>query len=80
MKWIKCKNEDEKLQAITDYCKEQIYNNNNQIKLYEALQNLSVDYVEEYANKINGLLIRNNKLETILRIINLDEFTSIMID
>lgn len=76
MKFIKCKNETEKLKVIADYCNEQIKNNNYNINFLKA----SKSYPSDYAEEIHELELKNKNFETILKIINADKLTSIMID
>lgn len=74
MKFIKCKNETEKLKAIEDYCNEKIKENNCRIDFFKAEQESPLDYAEE----LHELETRNAYFETIIKIIKADEFTSIM--
>lgn len=75
MKLVKCKNETEKIQAITDYCNAQIQEYNGRIQWFKTQQTSSLDYIDE----IDELKTRIAHFEKILEIIQADEFTSIMI-
>lgn len=76
MKFIKCKNEMEKLQAIKNYCSAQIKENNYNIEWLKANRKSSLDYADE----INELENKNADFNKIIEIINADELTSILID
>ena len=73
MEWIKCKNDAEKLEAIKDYCTQQINGNNGKIEWYKLNQECSLDYADE----IHELELVSKRFEKILEIINADEFTNI---
>lgn len=75
MKWIKCKNDTEKVQAIKKYCEEQIEENNFSINSYKADRSNSLDYAYE----IQELEMRNTRFENILKIIEANELTSVLI-
>lgn len=75
MKWIKCKNDTEKVQAIKKYCEEQIKENNFSINSYKADRTSSFDYAYE----IHELEMRNTRFENILKIIEADELTSVLV-
>ena len=75
MKWVKCKNDTEKVQAIKKYCEEQIKENNFSINSYKVDRASSFDYVYE----IQELETRNTIFENILKIIEEDELTSVLI-
>ena len=76
MKWVRCKNDAEKLQAIKEYCNSQITNNNYCIESYKLDRVSSLDYMEE----IHELEIRNKRFNDILRIIEADEFMEVLVD
>lgn len=75
MKFIKCKNETEKINAISNYCKAQIEENNRQINWLEAEKTSPLDYMDEIAEH-KRIIAHFNK---IIEIIEADEFTSVMI-
>lgn len=75
MEFVKCKNETEKLQAITEYCNAQIEKNNYNLNWYRSEQSSPLDY--EY--EINELNAMNARFKKIIEIIEADEFTSIML-
>ena len=75
MKWIKCKNNEEKLQEIEKYCRKEIEENNFSINSYKADRSSSLDYDYE----IHELEMRNARFENILKIIESDELTSVLI-
>lgn len=75
MKFVKCKNETEKLQAIKEYCNDKIKEYNQRIDWLKANQTSAFDYVDE----IEEYRFRIAHFETILKIINADEYTSIMV-
>lgn len=75
MKFVKCKNESEKLQAILAYCSEEIRNADYNINSYISSRASILDYADE----IHDLRLYKARLETITRIIEADENTSIMI-
>ena len=74
MKFVKCKNETEKLQAIRAFCEEQIDECVRIIKMFESDRCSSLDYKEE----IHDANMRKIRFEKIVQIINADEFTSVM--
>ena len=76
MKWIRCKNDAEKLQAIKEYCNSQIVRDNQSIESYKLDRECSLDYMEE----IHELEIRNKRFNDIIRIIEADEFMEILVD
>lgn len=75
MKVIKCKNDSEKVQAIKNYCNEQIKELKNRIEFFEHEKTSSLDYIDE----IDELKTRKAHFEKILEIIQADEFTSVYI-
>lgn len=75
MRFIQCKTQTEKLDAIKQYCNEQISENNRNIQWFEANKISRLDYADE----IHELKISNKRFEKILEIIEADEFTDIMI-
>lgn len=75
MKFIKCKDDLAKLQAIRSYCKDQIGECNYKIKWFENEQESILDY--EY--EIHEQKTRRAHFETIVKIIEADEFTSVMV-
>ena len=75
MKFVKCKNETEKLQAIKAFCEEEIAENIRNIKMFEADRCSPLDYAEE----IHECNMRKVRFEKIVQIIDADEFTSIML-
>lgn len=75
MKFRKCKNDAEKIEAIKDYCTQQINENNGKIEWYKLNQECSLDYKAE----ILDLKILNKRFEKILEIIEADEYTSVLI-
>ena len=76
MSWVKCKNDTEKLVAIKDYCNKQIESNKYSIEFLKEDRNNPFDYAEE----IRELEVRNHRFEKIIKIIDADEFTSVMVD
>lgn len=75
MKWVKCKNDTEKIQAIKKYCEEEIKENDLAINEYKLDRVSSLDYAYE----IRELEMRNARFENILKIIEADELTSVLI-
>ena len=75
MKWVKCKNDTEKVQAIKKICEEQIKENNFSINSYKADRTSSFDYAYE----IHELEMSNARFDHILKIIEADELTSVLI-
>lgn len=75
MKFVKCKNELEKIQAIKEYCNEQIKEFNLRIDWFKANQDSPLDYADE----IHELKTRIAHFETINKIIDADEYTSVMV-
>lgn len=75
MKFIKCKNDAEKIEAIKDYCIQQINENYGKIDWYKLNQECSLDYADE----IHELKLINKRFEKILEIIEADENTSVPI-
>lgn len=75
MKWVKCKNDTEKIQAIKKYCEEEIKENDFAINDYKLDRVSSLDYAYE----IRELEMRNARFENILKIIDADELTSVLI-
>ena len=73
--WIKCKNNEEKLKAILNYCKEEIKENNQDIEFMKANRRSVLDY--EY--EINELIVRNSRFNDIIKVIEADENTSVLI-
>ena len=75
MRWVECKNDTEKVQVIRKYCEEEIAENNFSINSYKADRTGSFDYAYE----IHELETRNTRFENILKIIEADELTSVLI-
>lgn len=75
MKFVKCKNETEKLQAVMSYCNEKIQEYKGRIEWFEANKVSSLDYMEE----IDELKTRIAVLEQVTKIIEADEHTSVMV-
>ena len=75
MSWVKCKNDQEKLQAIKKYCNEQITKNNREITWLNSQKFCGLDYADE----IRELQNRNVQFENIIKIIEADELTSVLI-
>lgn len=74
MEFIKCKNETEKIKAITNYCQAQIKECNRRIEWYEFNKISTLDYLEE----IDEMKVRIAHFSKIIEIIEADEFTSVM--
>lgn len=75
MKFVKCKNDAEKLQAIKNYCLAQIAENNYNLNFLKNHQTSPLDYADE----IGELQARNIRFQKIIEIIEADEFTSVML-
>ena len=76
MDFIKCKNEAEKLSAIKSYCNRLIEWNNQNIYSYKMDCSSPLDYAYE----IRELENRNECFKKIVKIIEANEFTYIMLD
>lgn len=74
MDFVKCKNDSEKVAAIAEFCKKQIELCNYSINLFESDRDSAMDYFEE----ISDLENLKSRFEWIMRVINADEFTSIL--
>lgn len=74
MKFVKCRNDAEKLRTIKAFCEEQIAESIRIIKMFESDRCSPLDYVEE----IHEANMRKAQFEKIVQIVNADEFTSIM--
>ena len=75
MKFIQCKTPTEKLDAIKQYCNEQISENNRNIQWFKTHQISRLDYADE----IHELEISNKRFEKILEIIEANECTDVLI-
>lgn len=76
MKFVKCKNESDKLSAIASYCHTQIENNNANIASLKMDQATAFDYADE----IHGLEKMNAHFLKIMDIVQADEFKVIVLD
>ena len=74
MKFVRCNNNSEKLQAIRAFCEEQIAECIRIIKMFESDSCSSLDYKEE----IHDANMRKVRFEKIVQIIDADKFTSVM--
>ena len=75
MKFINCKNDTEKIQAIKSYCCEQIEQNDYNIKWYK----LERDNALDYASEIHELEVSNMRFKKIIEIIDANEFMQVAI-
>lgn len=76
MTFVKCKNDAEKLKVIKEYCEEKVKNNNMNINYYKADRTSILDYADE----IHALELENMRFNNILKIIEADEFTSVLVN
>lgn len=76
MKFVKCKNESDKLNAIASYCHTQIENNN------ASIASLKMDQVTafDYADEIHDLEKMNAHFRKIMEIVQANEFKAIVLD
>jgi hypothetical protein len=75
MEFVKCKNEREKLDAIAAYCQKMIDNCTYNINSYEMDKVNRFDYSDEIREERN----KRERFTTIMRIIEADEYTSILV-
>lgn len=76
MRFVKCRNDAEKLKEIAAYCNKQIERNNASIAQFVADQVLTFDFADE----IHELEMMNMHFRKIVEIILADEFKNIVIE
>ena len=75
MKFVQCKNTDDKLLEIVKFCTSKIKENNYQINYLVSQQESQLDYADE----LHELRLRNTQLEVILRIANAGENETVLV-
>ena len=76
MRFVKCRNDAEKLKEIATYCGKQIDENNFRIARFVADRVSIFDFADE----IHELEMRNMHFKKIMEIIKADEFANIIIE